>query len=84
MTETIGYAAGILTTLAFIPQVVQSWRSKSVGDLSFATLGAFTLGVFLWLVYGLAARSIPVVLANATTLVLNGLLLGLKWRYGRN
>ena len=81
--ETIGYSAGILTTLAFVPQVVKSWRSKSVGDLSFATLTAFTIGVFLWLVYGIALRSTPVIVANATTLVLSGLLVGLKCRHDR-
>ena len=83
LIETIGYAAGALTTLAFVPQVVKSWRSKSVGDLSFVTLSAFTVGVFLWLVYGVALHSTPVIVANGTTLVLGALLVGLKCRYGR-
>lgn len=79
--EAIGYAAGVLTTLAFVPQVVKSWRSKSVRDLSFLTIGTFTLGVFLWLVYGIGVGSVPVIAANAVTLALNGLLLALKLRY---
>jgi MtN3 and saliva related transmembrane protein len=83
MPELIGYSAGVLTTLAFVPQVVKSWRSKSVGDLSFMTLCAFTAGVFLWLLYGIALRSLPVIAANGTTLVLSGILLGLKLRYER-
>ena len=83
IVELIGYSAGVLTTLAFVPQVVKSWRSKSVGDLSFLTLGAFTVGVFLWLAYGIALRSAPVIAANATTLVLSGLLVGLKLRHER-
>ena len=83
MPELIGYSAGVLTTLAFVPQVVKSWRSKSVGDLSFLTLSAFTAGVFLWLVYGIALRSVPVIAANGTTLVLTGILLGLKLRHER-
>jgi MtN3 and saliva related transmembrane protein len=83
MVEMVGYAAGVLTTVAFVPQVVKSWRSKSVRDLSFLTLTAFTTGVVLWLVYGMALRSIPVIAANATTLLLNGLLIGLKLRHDR-
>ena len=84
IVELIGYSAGVLTTLAFVPQVVKSWRSKSVGDLSFVTLSAFTAGVFLWLVYGVALGSVPVIAANATTLLLNGLLVGLKIRHTRS
>jgi MtN3 and saliva related transmembrane protein len=84
MRELIGYAAGVLTTLAFVPQVVKSWRSKSVGDLSFLTLTALTAGVFLWFVYGIALRSAPIIAANGTTVVLDGILLGLKFRYRRD
>jgi MtN3 and saliva related transmembrane protein len=83
VVELIGYSAGVLTTLAFVPQVVKSSRSKSVGDLSFLTLGTFIVGAFLWLVYGLALRSAPMIAANATTLVLIGLLVGLKLRHKR-
>jgi len=72
-----------LTTLAFVPQVVKSWRTKSVDDFSLLTLGGFTVGVFLWLVYGIAVQSVPVVAANGTTFVLAGVLLGLKLRYPR-
>jgi len=81
MYELIGYAAGVLTTLAFVPQVVKSWRSRSVGDLSVLTLSALTAGVFLWLLYGIALGSAPVIVANGATLVLNGILLGLKLRH---
>ena len=82
--ELMGYVAGTLTTLAFVPQVVKSWRTKSVGDLSFVTLTAFTIGVLLWLLYGMALRSMPVIAANGVTLVLGGLLVGLKLRYDRD
>jgi MtN3 and saliva related transmembrane protein len=76
--EIIGYAAAILTTVAFVPQVVKTWRSRSAGDLSLATLLAFTTGVFLWLVYGIVIRSVPVIAANAVTFVLNTLLVAMK------
>jgi len=72
----IGYAAAALTTSAFIPQVVKSWRSRSTGDLSAAMLVVFTAGIVLWLLYGLALGSLPVVLANGVTLVLSATLSG--------
>lgn len=76
--DGIGYAAAALTTLAFLPQVVKSWRSRSTGDLSTAMLLAFTSGIALWLLYGIALGSLPVVLANGVTLVLSGTLFVLK------
>jgi len=77
-TDIIGYAAAVLTTFAFVPQVVKTWRSRSAGDLSFIALIALTTGVFLWLIYGIALRSAPIIGANATTFVLTSILLCLK------
>jgi|CXWL01.1.fsa_nt_gi MtN3 and saliva related transmembrane protein len=76
--EVIGFLAGTLTTLSFVPQVAKALRSRSTGDLSTVMLTAFTAGVALWLLYGVALRSWPVILANAITLVLAGVLLRLK------
>ena len=84
MTDSVGYLAAILTTLAFVPQVVKTWRSKSAGDLSLGTLAVFTIGVFLWLVYGFRTRATPVIAANAVTFVLSGVLVALKLRYQRS
>jgi len=78
--ETIGYAAAALTTFAFVPQVVKSWRTRSTGDLSSTMLVVFTLGIALWLIYGVAVGSRPVVLANGVTLVLSAILVALKLR----
>jgi len=78
--NSIGYAAAALTTCAFIPQVVKSWRSRSTGDLSATMLVVFTAGISLWLIYGIAAGSMPVILANAITLVLSATLAVLKLR----
>ena len=80
LIEAIGFLAGTLTTVSFIPQVVKTWRTKSTGDLSGAMLGVFTAGVVSWLVYGLALHSWPVIGANAVTLVLTGALLAMKVR----
>jgi MtN3 and saliva related transmembrane protein len=78
--DTIGYAAAALTTFAFVPQVVKSWRTRSTGDLSSTMLVVFTLGIALWLIYGVAVGSRPVVLANGVTLVLSAILVALKLR----
>jgi MtN3 and saliva related transmembrane protein len=81
--EIVGYLAAMVTTLSFVPQVVKSWRTKSVNDLSFVTLSAFTAGVFLWLIYGVILREFPIIAANAVTLALNATLVVLKLRHGR-
>jgi MtN3 and saliva related transmembrane protein len=78
--DSIGYAAATLTTFAFIPQVVKSWRTRSTDDLSSTMLVVFTAGITLWLMYGIAAGSMPVILANAVTLVLSVMLVVLKIR----
>jgi MtN3 and saliva related transmembrane protein len=83
MLEMMGYTAGALTTLAFVPQVLQIYRTKSVKDVSLAMFLLFTLGVALWLGYGIMTHSFPVVAANATTLVLSFVILYFKWKYNR-
>jgi MtN3 and saliva related transmembrane protein len=80
MIELVGYCAAGLTTLAFVPQIVKTWRSQSAIDLSRFMMAAFTTGVALWLIYGVVLGSMPIVIANATTLVLNLLLIGLTLR----
>jgi MtN3 and saliva related transmembrane protein len=77
----LGSFAGLLTTAAFVPQVLKTWRSKSAEDLSLATLVTFTTGVVLWLLYGLRLEAAPIIVANIVTLVLNVTLIVLKWRY---
>ena len=76
--DVIGLAAGAMTTLSFVPQVAQTWRTRSAGDLSLGMLLTFTLGVTLWLTYGIVLHEIAVIIANALTLVLALLLVILK------
>lgn len=78
----LGLAAGTLTTIAFVPQLIKTWQTRSAGDVSFLMLATFTTGVLLWLVYGILIDSLPVVLANAVTLILAGIILALKIRFG--
>jgi MtN3 and saliva related transmembrane protein len=77
----LGFLAGTLTTLSFIPQVHKAWRSKRCNDLSWGMLLAFGGGILLWLVYGLLLSAAPIIAANGVTLVLIVALSWLKARY---
>ena len=79
---TLGLTAGTLTTIAFIPQIVKARQSKSTGDLSWGMVTIFSTGVLLWLIYGIWIESLPVILANAVTLLLQCGIIALKIRYG--
>ena len=65
----VGYVAAALTTLSFLPQAIASVRTGRTDGLSLPMYAAFSAGVFLWLVYGLVIGSVPVIAANAVTLV---------------
>lgn len=80
----IGSAAGTLTTVAFIPQVVRAWKTGSVEDLSLWMLLAFTTGVGLWAVYGVVTDAMPLIITNGLTFVLAMTLLVLKLRGSRS
>ena len=77
----VGFLAGTLTTLAFVPQVLHSFKTKSVDGMSWAMLITFTAGVVLWFVYGVYLVSWPMILANAVTLCLQIPLIAMKVRY---
>jgi len=80
--DLVGYIAATLTTLAFLPQLLKTWASRSARDVSLGTFLLFTTGVALWLVYGILAGAWPVIAANAVTLILAGMILAMKLRFG--
>lgn len=80
--EILGLVAGSLTTIAFLPQVIQTWRSKSAKDISLGMFLTFCTGVFLWLLYGLLTQDTPIIVANALTFLLAATILGFKLKYG--
>ena len=82
MIQLVGFLAGALTTIAFIPQVMRTWRTRSTDDLSLAMLVVFNIGVSLWLAYGIALGEPPMMLWNAATLPMSLSLLVLKLRHG--
>lgn len=81
LSEILGFAAGFLTTIAFIPQVHKIWATKSAEDVSLATFATFTVGVLMWLLYGIAKQEPPIIVWNSVTLVLAIAILVMKVKY---
>jgi len=80
--EWFGYAAALLTTASFVPQAIMTIRTRNTTGISLAMYVIFTIGVALWLVYGIALGSGPMMVANTVTLALAATILALKIRYG--
>ena len=80
--DALGYLAGALTTIAFVPQVVRIVRTRSAHDISWGMFVILSAGVAMWLGYGVIVSSLPLIAANAVTLVLVLAILVLKLRYG--
>ncbi|OGH02755.1 MAG: hypothetical protein A2600_13120 [Candidatus Lambdaproteobacteria bacterium RIFOXYD1_FULL_56_27] len=83
LVQTIGIIAGTLTTLAFLPQVIKTWRSRSVADISLAWACSMVVGIFCWLVYGLMLGEMPIIVANLASLTLALMMLAMKLRFSR-
>ncbi|MBL8275715.1 MAG: SemiSWEET family sugar transporter [Pelomonas sp.] len=81
--DAVGYLAAILTTSSFVPQAVLTLRTRDVSGISLSMYGAFTLGVALWLLYGIAIGEWPVIIANVVTLALATTILVTKVRVER-
>lgn len=81
--DAVGSVAACLTTVSFLPQVWLSFRTRDVSGVSLSMYSVFTVGVAMWLVYGLLLRAWPIVIANVVTLVLALAILSMKLIYGR-
>ena len=81
VTTMVGFFAGFLTTISFLPQVVKTWKSRSASDLSLGMFSVFSVGVICWLVYGLLLQEMPMIFWNAVTLVLVLIILILKLKF---
>jgi MtN3 and saliva related transmembrane protein len=82
--DALGLVAAVLTTVAYVPQVVRIVKTRSAHDISWWMFGIMTVGALLWLWYGLRLPALPVVAANVVTLALLAVILILKWRFGRD
>jgi len=76
--DFVGYSAAALTTFAFFPQALKSWRTRDLSGVSLSMYSIYVLGLALWLAYGIVLESWPLILSNAVTLVLAGIVLSLK------
>jgi MtN3 and saliva related transmembrane protein len=81
--ELVGFVAAFLTTAAFVPQLVRVLQLQSAREISLGTFSMFSLGVLLWLVYGISLRSMPMIASNSITLGLSVAILMLKLKYDR-
>ena len=77
----IGFFAAFCTTIAFLPQAIKVYKTKSTKDISLYMFLIFTIGVLSWLIYGLIINDWPVILANAVTLILSFFILIYKLKY---
>ena len=77
----LGLIAAVSTTISFLPQVIRTVKTKSTGDLSLAMYLFFSFGVLMWLIYGIMIRDLPVIIANAATILLSLIILFYKIKY---
>ena len=82
--DLLGLVAGTLTTIAFVPQLIKVWTSKSAKDISYVMFILFVTGIVLWEIYGWGIHSFPVILFNVITFVLGITILVLKFIFDRN
>ena len=81
--DTIGSLAAILTTASFVPQVWKTFRTRDVSGISLVMSSLFTVGVALWLVYGILIMAWPIIIANVITTSLALMILAMKLRYSK-
>lgn len=79
--EILGLIAAFLTTTSFVPQVYKTWKTKDVSGLSLPMFSMFTVGIILWLIYGIYIDSLSIILANTVTVVLSFMLVYFKLKY---
>lgn len=84
VSQLIGLVAATFTTLSFVPQVVRIWRTRHARDISLPAFSVFATGVFLWLVYGILERDLPLILSNSITFFLAMGVLVLSFVFQRN
>ncbi len=82
LIDVVGAAGAALTTLCWLPQALKVMREKETRALSLPGTLAFTFGIGLWLVYGLAINDWPLIGSNALTLALMVPVIAMKLRYG--
>lgn len=83
LSAAIGHIAAVLTTFAFVPQVMRIWRTRSTTDISLGMYSLYPFGIALWGVYGILIDLWPIILANCLTFLLAASVLVMKVKFGR-
>lgn len=83
MSEIFGYIAAFLTTASFVPQVFHTWKTRDTSGISFLMYFMFVIGVFFWLIYGIALNNSAIIIANLITLLLSASVLTIKIQNSR-
>lgn len=81
LVTALGLLAGSLTTIAFLPQVIRTWRTRSTKDISLEMFAIFCSGVLIWIIYGILVKDVPVIFTNVATLTLASPILWFKLKY---
>ncbi len=81
--DLLGFIATAFTTSSFVPQVWRTWKTRDVSGISLPTYAIITIGLALWLLYGLLKNDLPLIVANAVMVVLTGAITLMKIRFGR-
>ena len=79
----VGYVAGALTVVSYLPQAVRAWKTKQVKDLSKMMLAMLVAANVLWITYGIVSRSLPIIITNVGTLLLTGAIFVAKLKFGK-
>ncbi|MCX6315569.1 MAG: hypothetical protein D4R55_00070 [Chitinophagaceae bacterium] len=79
--EILGMAAGTISSVTFLPQVIKTWQTKSAKDISLWMFLLVTLSVIMWLVYGIFKESIPIIYTNSAVLLMSLIMLYFKWKF---
>jgi MtN3 and saliva related transmembrane protein len=81
--EVLGLAAGTISSITFLPQVIKIWQTKSAKDLSMPMLLLLVLGVSMWLAYGIIIKNTPVIYTNSMVLFMTFIMLFFKLKYNK-
>jgi MtN3 and saliva related transmembrane protein len=79
--EILGFLAAILTTISFLPQVIKIYKSKETKSISLTMYVVLSLGILMWLIYGIHLNSLPIILANSVTAILTLFLISMKIKF---
>ena len=81
--ELLGMAAGTISSITFLPQVIKTWQTRSARDISLWMFLLVTLSVIMWLAYGILVKSIPIIYTNSTVLLMSLIMLYFKWKFDK-